>query len=70
MICSACQLHITIERAAADLLLTYNIDDWSARCHCADLGSPTLCKNLRPTIPQLLATRKVAPLGTGEPGER
>jgi hypothetical protein len=69
MVRSACQLHLTIERTAADLLLMYDVEDWRARCRCADRGTPALCENLRPTILQLLAQCKNASLGTGEQRE-
>jgi hypothetical protein len=70
MLCSACQLHINIERAAAELLLTYDVEDWRGRCRRADSGSPVLCENLRPAILQLLAGGKDAPLGAGDPREK
>jgi hypothetical protein len=61
MLCAVCQLALGIERRERELVLTYNVKDWRARCACCDRGDPLLCSNLLPTILTLLTEGRATP---------
>jgi hypothetical protein len=58
MTCPVCKLELGIERREGELVLTWNVEDWRKHCTSRDLGSPTLCSNLLPTILKMLAKGK------------
>ena len=56
MRCPTCQLDLGVERRADELVVTYHIGDWRARCPNPD--DPALCGNLLPAILAMLTDDK------------
>ena len=61
MICPVCELELGIERLPGELVLTYSVKEWTARCRCRQQGDPVSCAILRPTILTLLPEAKSTP---------
>ena len=61
MKCPVCQLELGVERRAGELVLTYNWNEWVARCRNRARGDPVSCAILRPTILEMLPETKADP---------
>jgi len=68
IVCPTCQFQLGIERRGDEIVLTYDVDDWTARC-TSPYGDPALCDEFRPILADLLTNGKIVP-GTGKPAKK
>ena len=55
LICPVCDLSLGVNCRDGGVVITYDLQDWNARCRQLRCGDPALCKHFRSLMVALLA---------------